>query len=142
MAFPSHSQSTLTTKQSRVNIFVTSAGDTMITMSYEDARILLEDVLKYQYADSLLSVYKEQDSLNTRVITLQKDVIVKMTEEKMNLEQIVENLERVIANKNTELALKDDIIKQQKKSIRKQKIQKVIGFSAAIILPIIVLLIK
>jgi len=111
----------------------------MVTMHYEDARLLLEDVLNYEYTDSLLTVYKERDSLNTATITMQKDVLMKMSEENMNLEQMNDNLEQVIANKEEEMSIKDDIIKQQKKEIRKQKIQKIIGFSAAVVLPIITL---
>jgi len=46
----------------------------------------------------------------------------------------------VISNKDREIVLKDNIIKQQKKEIRKQKVLKIIGFSGAIILPIITLI--
>jgi len=119
---------------------INERGDTLVTMSYEDARILLRDVLYYEYTDSLLSNYKELDSLNTTIIIMQKDVLVKLGQEKLNLEQMVTNLELVITNKDTEIYLKDDIIKQQKKEIRKQKVLKIIGFSAAIILPILTLI--
>lgn len=141
MALPSHSQNTLTKKPNRVNTFVNEKGDTMVTMHYEDARILLEDVLNCQYTDNLLTVYKERDSLNNEVITMQKEVLEKMTDEKMNLEQMVENLEKVVYNKDEEIKLKDDIIKQQKREIRKQKIQKIIGYTAAVVLPVLTLLV-
>lgn len=139
MALPVHSQITLIKEPSRVKTFIDERGDTMVTMHYEDARILLEDVLNFEYADSLLSVYKERDSLNTQVITMQKDVLMEMSQEKLNLEQMISNFEQVIKNKDSEISLKDDIIKQQKKEIRKQKILKIFGFTAAVVLPILTL---
>ena len=140
MALPSLSQTTSIGQKNRVTTTVNEKGDTLVTMSYEDARILLRDVLYYEYTDSLLVVYKERDSLNTSTIKMQKEVLIKLSQEKLNLEQMVSNLEQVIANKDTEIALKDDIIKKQKKEIRKQKILKIVGFSAAIVLPIITLI--
>lgn len=140
MALPSHSQNTLTNTPTRVKTFINEKGDTMVTMHYEDARILLDDVLNCEYTDSLLTVYKERDSLNNEVITMQKDVITNLSQEKLNLEQIIENLEKVVYNKDEEIKFKDDIIKQQKKEIRKQKIQKIIGYTAAVVLPVITLL--
>jgi hypothetical protein len=110
-------------------------------MGYEDARVLLEDVLHYEYADSLITVYKERDSLNTRTITLQREVLMKMGQEKLNLETMLSNLEEIIVNKDKALALKDDTIKQQKKEIRKQKFLKIMGFAGSIILPIVVLIV-
>jgi len=112
----------------------------MVIMAYEDARVLLKDVLHYEYADSLLSEYKVRDSLNTSTIEMQKDVLMKMGEEKLNLEQMNNNLNEIITNKDKEISLKDDIIKEQKKEIRKQKILKVIGFTAAVVLPILTLI--
>jgi hypothetical protein len=123
--------------ENRVQVIVTEKGDTLVQMDYEDARILLEDVLHYEYADSLLNVYKERDSLNTKTITLQKEVLMKMGQEKQNLQQMVDNFEEIVANKDAELKINEDIIKQQKKEIRKQKRLKILGFAGSVILPII-----
>lgn len=141
MVSPSLSQTISTEQKNRVTTIVNERGDTLVIMSYEDARILLRDVLHYEYTDSLLSVYKERDSLNTSIITIQKEVLIILGQQKLNLEQMITNLERVIENKDIEIAFKDDIIKQQKKEIRKQKVLKIVGFSAAIALPIITLLV-
>ena len=141
MGLPSLSQTTSTGQNNRVTTTVNEKGDTLVTMSYEDARVLLRDVLYYEYTDSLLTVFKERDSLNTSVITMQKEVLVILGQQKLNLEQMITNLETVIENKDVEIGLKDDIIKQQKKEIRKQKILKIVGFSAAIVLPILTLLV-
>lgn len=140
MALPTHSQTTSIGQKNRVTTTIDSNGDTLVTMSYEDARILLRDVLYYEYTDSLLTEYKKRDSLNSDIITMEKSVISKLTQENINLEQIISNLEQVIINKDIEISLKDEIIKKQKKEIRKQKILKVIGFSGAVILPIVTLI--
>ncbi len=135
--FQGNCQTTSTGEPNRIITYIDEQGDTMVSMYLTDAKILLEDVLHYEYTDSLLTVYKERDSLNTKTINLQKDVLMKMGEEKMNLEQMNTNLENIIKNKDNELGLKDDIIKQQKKEIRKQKTLKILGFAGSIILPII-----
>lgn len=109
-------------------------------MHYEDARLLLKDVLYYEFTDSLLTEYKKRDTLNTGKITLQKSLIDNLSKEKMNLETMIANLEDVIANKDTAMELQADIIKQQKKEIRKQKFLKVVGFIGTIATPIIVLI--
>ena len=140
MALPSLSQTTSTGQKSRVTTTVNEKGDTLVTMSYEDARVLLRDVLYYEYTDSLLTVFKQRDSLNTSVITMQKEALVILGQKKLNLEQMITNLETVIESRDIEIGLKDDIIKQQNKEIRKQKILKIVGFSAAIVLPILTLL--
>jgi len=59
-------------------------GDTLVIMNLEDAKVILNDLLEYEIADSLLIVYKEKDSLNTNTITLQKEVIFKLMEKSDN----------------------------------------------------------
>ena len=93
-----------------------------------------------EFTDSLFREYKALDTLNTNKITLQKSLIDNLNQEKMNLETMVTNLELVIANKDTEMVFKDDIIKQQKKEIRKQKFLKIVGFVGTVVVPIIVLI--
>tara|TARA_R100000908_G_scaffold59766_1_gene36546 strand:- start:151 stop:489 length:339 start_codon:yes stop_codon:yes gene_type:complete len=109
-------------------------------MHLEDARIILNDLLEYEIADSLLTVYKEKDSLNANTISLQKDVIFKLVEKSENQQYQIENFQEVLDNKNEELGFKEDTINQQKKEIRKQKLLKLAGFTTSIILPILTLL--
>tara|TARA_R110001592_G_scaffold141781_2_gene363643 strand:- start:685 stop:1023 length:339 start_codon:yes stop_codon:yes gene_type:complete len=109
-------------------------------MCYKDARTLLNDVLEYQYTDSLLGVYKDRDSLNTKTITLQKETIVKLSLKQSNYETIVENLSNINKNKDDEINFQLDIIKQQKKEIRKQKFYKILSTIGSVVLPIITLL--
>ena len=140
MGFQSHSQNT-STDDNRVRVTISPNGDTLVTMAYEDARILLNDVLRYEYTDSLLAVYVERDSLNTQTITFQKMILSNLSMANSNLETMLSNLEQVIENKDSEVDLMNSIIKEQRKEIRKQKVLKVIGFSSAIVLPIITLFI-
>ena len=116
-------------------------GDTLVIMNLEDAKVILNDLLEYEIADSLLTVYKEKDSLNTNTITLQKEVIFKLMEKSDNQQSQIDNFQQILDNKNSELGMKEDTIKQQKKELRKQKFLKFLGFGGSIILPIITILI-
>ena len=116
-------------------------GDTLVIMNLEDAKVILNDLLEYEIADSLLTVYKEKDSLNTNTITLQKEVIFKLMEKSDNQQSQIDNFQQILDNKNSELGMKEDTIKQQKKELRKQKFLKFLGFGGSVILPIIAILI-
>ena len=135
MALPANSQITL--KKGQVKAFVNETGDTLIAMRLDDARTILTDVLNYQIADSLVKEYEAKDNEKSKIIILQKQAIIKLTEKSENQELQIANLEEIIKNKDTEIGYKDDIIKQQKKEIRKQKLLKIVGFSGAIILPVV-----
>lgn len=110
-------------------------------MNLEDAKVILNDLLEYEIADSILTVYKEKDSLNTKTITLQKEVIYKLMEKSENQQTQIKNFQKILDNKNEELEHKDDTLKQYKKELRKQKFLKFIGFGGSVILPIIAILI-
>ena len=137
MILPIHSQ---VISRGEVKETINSNGDTLVIMHLEDARIILNDLLEYEIADSLLTVYKEKDSLNTNTISLQKDVITKLTQKSQNQELQLENFQTLLDNSNKVIAYKNDTINQQKKEIRKQKFQKILGFSGSILLPILTLL--
>lgn len=142
MALPTVSQNTLRTEEStnRVQTYVTEEGKTMVIMTYEDAKVLLQDLLYYEFTDSLLREYKAKDTLNTGKIELQKSFIDNLTQENTNLEIMVSNLEDIINNKDEELGYKDDTIKQQKKEIRKQKRLKILGFVGTVVVPIVIII--
>ena len=140
MVFQGNSQDTLQKSPDRVFTYVNEFGDTMVSMSMNDAKILLEDVLHYRYTDSLLQAYKDKDSLNIESYVKQKKIIVKLSELTTNQKEMIKNLEEVVKNKDVESKLKDDIIDQQDKEIKKQKILKKIGFSGSVILPVLVLI--
>ena len=140
MALQAKSQNILTEETNRVFTYVNEFGDTMVSMSIVDAKTLLEDVLHYEYADSLLKVYIDKDSLNNERFEMQKSTILKLSKVQSNQSEIIDNLEELVKNKDSENNLKDDIIKQQDKEIKKQKILKKFGFGGSIILPIVVLI--
>lgn len=129
-----------TISRGEVKEIINNNGDTLILMNLEDARIVLSDLLEYEIVDSLLTVYKEKDSLNTNTISLQKDVIVKLTQKSENQQSIIDNFEQILHNKDAELDIKDQVIETQKKEIRKQRRLKIVGFIGAIVLPIITLI--
>lgn len=128
-------------KPNQVKSFVNENGDTLIAMRLDDAKVILADVLNYQIADSLVNLYELKDKENNNIILIQKNVITKLTEKSENQEKQLKILEEVIGNKDSEISLLNDVVKQQKREIRKQKILKIGGFSAAIVLPVITALI-
>lgn len=132
---PLNSQITL--KKGQVKTFLSDNGDTLITMRIEDAKLILIDILNYQIADSIISQYEAKDKESSKVITFQKNAIDKLYNQLANDELRIAALERVIKNKDEEITFKDDVIKKQKREIRKQKTLKILGFSGAIILPVV-----
>jgi hypothetical protein len=137
MILPIHSQ---TISRGEIKETINSNGDTLVIMHLDDARVILNDLLEYEIADSLLTAYKEKDSLNSNTISLQKDIIFKLVEKSDNQQVQIDNFQTILDHKNEEIELKEDIIKQQKKEIRKQKFFKLIGFTGSIILPILTLI--
>ena len=133
MAFPTLSQITSTP---RVQTIVNAKSDTLIQMSLADAKIILVTVFDKQIADSLISVYETRDSLHTSTITLLKSEVDLLRSKNNNFEKIILNDTNIIANKDAEINLHLDTIKKQKKEIRKQKFLKILGFTAAVVLPI------
>lgn len=137
MILPTHSQTIL---RGEIKETVNSNGDTLVIMHLEDARVILNDLLEYEIVDSLLTTYKEKDSLNSNKIEIQKDIIFKLVEKNDNQQTQIDNFQQILDNKNEELGFKEDTIKQQKKEIRKQKLLKLAGFTSSIILPILTLI--
>lgn len=139
MAFQMSSQNTL--KTPRVQTLVNAKGDTLIQMALSDAKVILTSILEKQYVDSILLVYIDRDKINNKTITLQLDKIRLLELKGNNQDQMVSNLNKIITNKDSEIGLLKDTIKQQKKEIRKQKALKIVGFIAAVVLPIVVIII-
>lgn len=137
MAFQMHSQ---TFSTPRVQTLVNAKGDTLIQMSLADAKIILVTVFDKQIADSIISVYEVRDSLNASSITILKTELDKLRSKNNNLEKMLLNDTLIMVNKNTEIDLLNKTIKLQKKEIRKQKILKILGYTAAVVLPITVLI--
>lgn len=137
MVCQAHSQTISTT---RVRSYVNTNGDTLIEMTLADARVVLGDLLQKQVADSIINVYIQRDSLNTSIVTLQRNEINLLQQKAINDGLIVKNLNSVITNKDEEITLLNDVIKKQKREIFKQKVLKVVGSSMAVIIPVIILI--
>ena len=119
MGLQSNCQTTST--EERVRVTINQQGDTLVEMSYNDAKTLLEDVLHYEYADSLLTSFRKKDSLSTEKILLQQRQIENLTQKNLNLEEMVNNFNGILTNKDEEIKLKDETIKQQKKEIHNDR---------------------
>lgn len=126
-------------KPQRVKTVVNSVGDTLIEMSLADAKIILADIIDKQIADSMLSVYEFRDSISQNTIQIQLKQIKILKEKVVNCETIITNLNEMLSNKDKEIDLLNETIKKQKREIRKQKILKIIGFTSAVVLPVVTL---
>ncbi len=129
----------ISTKEIRVKQIVNN-GDTSIQFKLSDAKSVLSDLLDKSIVDSLLSVYTLRDSLNTSTITLNNKEIADLKLKCSNKDLELRNLTTVYSNDSTKIVLKDDVIKQQKKEIRKQKTLKVIALIGDVALPLFVII--
>lgn len=141
MGFQLHSQNTLI-KEPRVQTIINQKGDTLIQFHLKDAKIILADVLDREVLDSIVSVYKEKDSLSQKQIQLYVKEIRLIQEKSLNKDLENANLNKIIELRNSEIAELNKTIKQDKKEIRKQKFYKVLGLITSIVLPITVLILK
>ena len=139
MALPARSQNI--SKEQRVQSVINEYGDTVIQMSLSDAKTILKSLLEKEINDSLLDVYTVVDSLNKNKITLLVDKIEILQNEKNNLTEIVNNLNSIIDNLKSENEILSDVIKKQKKELRKQKIIKMIALIGDVALPVATLLV-
>jgi uncharacterized coiled-coil protein SlyX len=132
---------TISIKNNRVNAVVVN-GDTLIQFKLSDAKIILADVLEKEKLENLVKCYEVNDSLKDVTVGFQY-AMIRDLQSKCDMQlKVVDNLNVIIINKDKEIALLNDTIKKQKKEIRKQKALKIMGFTAAIVAPIIVLIYK
>lgn len=114
--------------------------DTVIQISIEDSRdIILQDLLDYKLVEP---AYRRSIILNKTYSIILKDqmeVIDKLKTKNFNNESKIHNLELVIEGDSIINSNNQETIKKQKKEIRKQKFLKVVGLTAAVALPILVL---
>ncbi len=135
-----HSQN-ISIKEQRVETLINQKGDTLIQMKLADAKIILAEILDKEIADSLINVYMERDAINSSTIELQVKEIKAYQAKSLNQQQQISNLNAMLNIKDEELAILNKVVSDQKKEIRKQKTYKVFGFIAAVVLPILVLLV-
>lgn len=101
-----------------------------------DAKIVLDDVLEKRISDSLISVLTVRDSIFSSTIILQVAEMKLIQQKYSNEALMVTDLNLILSNKDKEIAVLNDVVKKQKKEIRKQKILKIIGFTGSVALPI------
>lgn len=141
MTWQSHSQSTLT-KEPRVQTVINQKGDTLIQFHIKDAKILLVDVLDREVLDSIVSVYKDRDTISQSQVQLYVKQVRLLQEKSDNKDKENANLNKIIELRNSEISILNDTIKQDKKEIKKQKFYKVLALISAVALPILVLTLK
>lgn len=128
-------------EETRIETIVNQEGDTLVQMKLADAKIILSELLDKDIVDSLLLTYQKNDSLKNITITIQLNKINDLIKKNVNHILIDTNNKLIIKNKGNEISLLNNTIKQQKREIIKQKVLKIIGFTIAVVLPILVLLI-
>lgn len=116
-------------------ITISSSGDTILSMRMEDARGILSDVLQKEILDSLVIQYEIKDSLNIGQISILKSQILELIGKSDEQNDQIETLNLLINNSLAEIKIKNDIISQQKKKIRKNVTQKWIFIGTSIVLP-------
>lgn len=115
-------------------------GDTLIQIPLSSAKIILQSVLENEVTDSLLTAFAVKDSINTNIIEMQISTIRLLQEKSNNQEQLNQNLNLIIQNKDLEIEMLNEIIRKQKRYIRKQKLIKSLSLVGNIVLPIAVLI--
>jgi len=93
-----------------------------------------------QAVDTLLAEYEHIDSLKSVRLDLQDTIIVYLKTKIVKQEMIEKNLNVIIENKDKEITILNGTIAKQKAEIKKQKFYKIIGFTAAIALPILAII--
>lgn len=129
----------ITSKSTKTIQFVKINGDTLIQMSLEDAKVILNGILKSEITDSLLKVYEDRDSLNGSTIILQLSEINLLKNKVKNQEEMINNYEEMVKLKEGEIEISKYIIEKQKKEIRKQKFIKTLALIGDVALPVITL---
>lgn len=119
-------------------ITISSSGDTILSMRMEDARGILSDVLQKEILDSLVIQYEIKDSLNIGQISILKSQILELIGKSSEQNDQIETLNLLINNSLAEIKIKNDIISQQKKKIRKNVMQKWIFIGTSIVLPAVI----
>jgi hypothetical protein len=93
-----------------------------------------------QEVDTLLGEYEHMDSLKSIRLNLQDSIIVYLKRKVTKQEAIEKNLNVIIENKDEEINILNGTIAKQKSEIKKEKFYKIIGFTAAIALPILAII--
>lgn len=124
-----------------VSVFVNEKGDTLIQFNnLSDAKLVLGDLLDKEVMEKLLNKYENKDQIKTAIIILQTKEIRNLQKENENNKLILTNYKLIELNNGKEIEQLKKDIKNKDKKIRNLKIFNRIGYSLAIALPIITLI--
>lgn len=124
-----------------VSVFVNEKGDTLIQFNnLSDAKLVLGDLLDKEVMEKLLNKYENKDQIKTAIIILQTKEIINLQKENENNKLILTNYKLIELNNGKEIEQLKKDIKNKDKKIRNLKIFNRIGYSLAIALPIITLI--
>lgn len=119
---------------------LTENNDSLIQIYLDDARdIILRDLKDYKILDSLYKKSTIQNKVYLKVLREQMKVVDDLKTKNFNNETKIHNLEMVIKGDSIMNSNNQETIKKQSREIRKQKFLKVVGFVAAVALPVAIL---
>ena len=122
----------------RVYKTVNTNGDTLVSFLLSDARYILGELKVKELNDSLINVYEHRIILQDSII-LNGSIQITLLEYKVkNNDYINYNQSLLLDNKDMELYIKEDIIVQQNRSIRKSKIIKIILIGIITVSPLMI----
>lgn len=111
-----------------------STGEVYLHMHIETAKLLLVDVLDYEYiVDTVIPMYKKADGLNNQTITLQLSKIEELQLQSDNCEAQKKELEGILGNLKKIGAFKDLTIENVEKQVKLERLKKGLGFAGAAI---------
>lgn len=90
---------------------------------------MLTDVIDYEIIiDSILPIYEQKIKQNERIILINTEKIAEYQKLSVYYEKQVSNFNRLLENSIKISEIKDDIIKENEKRIKKDRITKTLGF--------------
>jgi len=111
-----------------------SIGEVYLHMHIETAKLLLVDVLDYEYiVDTVIPMYKKADLLNNQKITLQVSKIQELQLQSNNCEKQVKELNNILDNLKKIGAFKDLTIENVERQVKIERLKKGLGFTGAAI---------
>jgi hypothetical protein len=125
-------------KENRVTTIITKEGDTLIQFKIADAKIILSDILNKKVSDSLVELLIDRDIMNRGVVELQLSEINALVKKNTIKDLEISNNQKMLVNYEIITKELEVEIIGYKKEVKKQSSLKMLGFSAAILLPIIV----
>lgn len=113
-----------------------------ITFNQKDGRAILEDLLKYEFSDSIMFQQASINGLSLTVINDLRDINTRLNLKNANLETQNTNLTTVTVNQEEEIEFMRDTSKQQEKVIRKHKRSKTFIIIAGVATVVALLLVS